>query len=161
MTKPLFYQPDRASRLLIVDDEEPVRRFVDRVLRGVGHHTTLAVDGPDALASKSADFDLLVTDLMMPRMNGDELARRLRRRFPELKVLYLTGFCNELFAEKVQLWDDEAFLEKPPSVLALQQAVSLLLFGHIQAPASAGPKMPALHPRRYEQHAQSRWNQPA
>jgi two-component system, cell cycle sensor histidine kinase and response regulator CckA len=162
MTKPHIAenQPETAARLLIVDDEEPVRRFVERVLRGVGYRTTLAADGPEALevASKE-DFDLLVTDLMMPQMNGDELARRLRRSHPELKVLYLTGFCNELFTEKVQLWDDEAFLEKPPSVLALQQAVSLLLFGHIQVSAAASARVPVPHPRRYDRQPQ--WTQPS
>lgn len=48
---------------------------------------------------------------MMPQMAGDELARRLRQSEPSLKVLYLTGFSDRLFKERVTLWEDEAFLD--------------------------------------------------
>jgi Response regulator containing CheY-like receiver domain and AraC-type DNA-binding domain len=65
---------------------------------------------------------MVVTDLMMPKMTGDELARRLRLASPGVKVLYLTGFSDRLFKEKVTLWADEAFLEKPCSVKGLLQA---------------------------------------
>ena len=122
--------------VLIVDDEEPVRRFVDRVLREANYRTTLASDGADAIkvAAEHEPFDILVTDLMMPRMTGDELARRLRQNDPRMKVLYLTGFSDSLFKEKVTLWQDEAYLDKPCSVKGLLQAVSLLLFGHFEVP---------------------------
>ncbi len=122
-------------RILIVDDEEPVRKFVDRVLSGAGHQTTIAGSGPEAieLAGKMDGLDLMVTDLMMPEMTGDELARRLRQSEPALKVLYLTGFSDQLFKEKVTLWEDEAFLDKPCSVEGLRQAVSLLAYGHVGA----------------------------
>jgi CheY-like chemotaxis protein len=123
--------------VLIVDDEEPVRKFVERVLREAGYTTTTAADGPGAIevASKIAGLDVLVTDVMMPLMSGDELARRLRQYEPALKVLYLTGFSDRLFTEKVTLWEGEAFLEKPCSVKGLLQAVSLLLFGQFDASA--------------------------
>src|SRR5205814_616489 len=80
-----------------------------------GYETTAASDGPEAIeaAAKMEHFDLLVTDVMMPQMTGDELARRLRIQHPSLKVLYLTGFSDRLFKEKVTLWADEAFLDKP------------------------------------------------
>ncbi len=101
-------------RVLIVDDEDTVRRFVDRVLREAGYTTALAAGGHEAitLASTAEPFDLLVTDLMMPHMSGDELSRRLRQTEPQLKVLYLTGYSDRLFREKVTLWADEAFLDK-------------------------------------------------
>jgi two-component system cell cycle sensor histidine kinase/response regulator CckA len=124
--------------VLVVDDEEPVRRFVERVLREAGYQTATAGDGPEALevAQRLGHFDLLLTDVMMPQMTGDELARRLRQSEPSLRVLYLTGFSDRLFKEKVTLWEDEAFLDKPCSVKALSEAVSLLLFGTCQTPAS-------------------------
>ncbi len=128
--------PQRPLSVLIVDDEELVRKFVDRVLREAGYETTTASDGPEALAvaARLESFDILVTDVMMPQMTGDELARRVRIMKPGMKVLYLTGFSDRLFKEKVTLWADEAFLDKPCSVQGLQQAVSLLLFGEFKVP---------------------------
>jgi len=128
--------PDRPTSVLIVDDEESVRKFVERVLREAGYATTTAADGPEALevAAKLEPLDIVVTDLMMPQMTGDELARRLRLVQPSVKVLYLTGFSDRLFKEKATLWQDEAFLDKPCSVKGLLQAVSLLSFGRFDAP---------------------------
>lgn len=126
--------PQSSLNILIVDDEAPIRTFVERVVRQAGHTTTTAADGVEALAvaEKLEHLDLLVTDLMMPNMNGDELARRLLAARPKLKVLYLTGFSDQLFTDKVALWQDEAFLEKPCSVKGLMEAVSLLLFGRFE-----------------------------
>ncbi len=125
--------PARPLSVLVVDDEELVRKFVERVLREAGYQTTVASDGAGALelASTLETLDLLVTDLMMPEMTGDELARRIRASSPGVKVLYITGFSDRLFKEKVTLWADEAFLDKPCSVKGLLQAVSLLLFGRL------------------------------
>jgi two-component system cell cycle sensor histidine kinase/response regulator CckA len=127
-----------ASRpgVLVVDDEELVRKFVERVMREAGYETATASDGPEALdvAAKLETFDILVTDVMMPQMTGHELARRIRQSTPGIKVLYLTGFSDRLFKEKVTLWADEAFLDKPCSVKGLLEAVSLLLFGRLELP---------------------------
>jgi two-component system cell cycle sensor histidine kinase/response regulator CckA len=122
--------------ILIVDDEEPVCRFVERVLGAAGYVTATALDGPRAieLAATIEPLDLLITDVMMPQMTGDEVARRMRLSRPSLKVLYLTGFSDHLFKEKVTLWQDEAFLDKPCSIAGLQQAVSLLLYGRVEMP---------------------------
>jgi two-component system cell cycle sensor histidine kinase/response regulator CckA len=126
----------RDISVLIVDDEEPVRKFVDRVLTDAGYQTTLAGGGPEAmeLTGKMSRLDILLTDVMMPDMQGDELARRLRQQEPGLKVLYLTGYSDRLFKDKMNLWQDEAFLDKPCSVKGLLQAVSLLLFGRVEQP---------------------------
>ena len=56
-------------------------------------------------------------------------------------MLYLTGFSDRLFKEKVTLWADEAFLDKPCSVKGLLQAVSLLLFGHFDVPQAQQPRL--------------------
>jgi two-component system, cell cycle sensor histidine kinase and response regulator CckA len=123
-----------ATKVLIVDDEDSVRQFVERVLRDAGYETTVAADGADAIAraKELGSFDLLVTDVMMPKMTGDELARLLRREEPQLKVLYLTGYAERLFKEKVTLWEDEAYLDKPCSINGLREAVSLLLSGSVE-----------------------------
>jgi CheY-like chemotaxis protein len=114
-----------------VDDEPGIREFVERTLQLAGHHPVTASDGPTALVRAEAEsaFDLLLTDMRMPGMTGDELARRIRQRQPELKVLYLTGFSDQLFKEKGSMWEGEAFLDKPVSATGLLQAVSLLMFG--------------------------------
>jgi two-component system cell cycle sensor histidine kinase/response regulator CckA len=123
---------DRRYRVLIVDDEASILRFVDRVLRKAGYETSIAPGATEALALLPAEaaFDLLVTDLMMPDMHGDELARLLCQRLSDLKVLYLTGFADRLFAERHSLRSNEAFLEKPVTITGLEEAVSLSLFGH-------------------------------
>jgi hypothetical protein len=67
----------------------------------------------------------------MPQMNGDLLADKMRKAEPDLKVLYLTGFSDELFKDKGALWKDEAFPDKPCSVKGLLEAVSLMLYGRL------------------------------
>ena len=129
----------RSFRVLIVDDEPPVVQFVDRTLRGAGYETTTATDGATAIAAASADgpFDLLLTDLLMPNMTGEALAASLRRDDPDLPVLYLTGYADQLFKERQQLWANETFLDKPTSMQGLREAVSLALFGHTNGPPTA------------------------
>jgi CheY-like chemotaxis protein len=130
-----FNSPDpRPLTVLIVDDEEPVRNFVERVLREAGYETATASDGAEALeTARGKQIDLLLTDVNMPQMSGDELARRLRAEDPGLKVLYLTGFSDQLFKEKNTLWQDEAYLEKPCSIAGLREAVALITLGRIRA----------------------------
>lgn len=117
------------ARILVVDDDTAMRDFVDQVLRGAGFLTVRAVDGQDALdmAKRMGPFDLLLTDELMPRMAGHELARQLRRTQRDLKVLYLTGHTEWLFTEKHTWWDCEAFLDKPATADQLLQAVAGLL----------------------------------
>lgn len=128
--------PDRKLRVLVVDDDTLTRRFVDRVLREAGFETAVAEGGPEAMAVAEAfqPLDLVLTDLMMPGMSGDELARRLRTTEPGLKVLYLTGYSDLLFRERQTLWEDEAYLEKPCSAAGLLEAVSLLSSGRLATP---------------------------
>jgi CheY-like chemotaxis protein len=121
---------ESVPRVLVVDDEEPIRNFVSRVLRSAGFHTATASDGPEALqVAATESFNVLLTDLMMPHMNGDELARRLRANDRALKVLYFTGHSDRLFAERLLLWEDEAFLDKPCTTTGLLEAVSLIIGG--------------------------------
>ena len=133
----LMKPPVARGPLLIVDDEEPVVKFVDRVLREAGYQTVTASNGPEAIetAKKIGPLGALVTDVMMPGMTGDELARILRQAEPGLKVLYLTGYSDRLFKEKSTLWADEAFLDKPCTMKGLREAVSLLIDGTVTSAA--------------------------
>ncbi len=130
----LVKAPEPQGPVLVVDDEEAVLRFVDRVLRDAGYKTATATNGPEAIevAKKIGPLGALVTDVMMPGMTGDELARLLRQSEPALKVLYLTGYSDRLFKEKNMLWADEAFLDKPCTVKGLREAVSLLITGKFE-----------------------------
>ena len=124
--------PD-SRRILIVDDEPTIVEFVDRVLRGAGYETATAAGGAAAIQTveTSARFDLIVTDVNMPEMSGPEMVALLRKQQPDVPVLYLTGFNDQLFAAKNILWEGEAYLDKPTTVDGLLQAVSLMLFGSI------------------------------
>ena len=130
----------RPVRVLVVDDDANVRAFVERALRTAGYRTATARSGYDALAlarTTSGGFELVVTDVRMPHMSGPQLIERLRRSERDVKVLYLTGYNDQLFNEKTALWEDEAFLDKPCTVNGLIEAVSLLLNGHL--PPSSRP----------------------
>jgi two-component system cell cycle sensor histidine kinase/response regulator CckA len=118
--------------ILAVDDEPGILALVRRCL-GDDERITLieASSGKDALEriANGPALDLLISDLRMPEMEGDELARQVRTREPDLKVLYLTGHADRLFDAKQQLWAEEAYLDKPFTREGLREAIALLLFG--------------------------------
>jgi signal transduction histidine kinase/DNA-binding response OmpR family regulator len=82
--------------ILLVDDEELVRRGTAEMLRDLGHEVTEVAGGAEALARLQAGLpvDAVVTDYMMPRMDGAELARRLGETYPSLRVLVITGYAG-------------------------------------------------------------------
>jgi len=125
------------SRILVVDDEAPMCALVEHILTAAGYETLCAGDGQEALElmNTRGPFALVVADVMMPGMTGDELVAQLRRAEPDLKILYLTGYVDRLFEKKSRLWEDEAFLEKPFKPEALVEAVALLLSGRISPAA--------------------------
>jgi len=119
-------------RLLVADDEESVRLFAKRALNDAGYSVLLASDGSEALkvAEEQGPFALFILDVVMPRMTGEEVSRRLRLANPDAKVLYFTGYSDRLFEERNVLWENESFIEKPATVKALLEAVSFSLFGN-------------------------------
>jgi len=128
-----------SSRLLVVDDDDGVRRYVARVLSEAGYQVETAANGAEGLKAVhgGATFDLIVSDVRMPQMTGPEFIAELRRQETDIKVLYLTGYVDQLFMERETLWQDEAFLDKPCSPNSLLESVSLLLFGHLAPPAAS------------------------
>jgi CheY-like chemotaxis protein len=123
--------------VLVVDDEDTIRRAARRILETSGYKILEAENGARAvdLLSDDSPVDLLMADLQMPELTGEEMARQLRARRPELKVLYVSGYVDRLLNERPILWEDEAFLEKPFTFDGLTEAVSLLLFGTLKPPA--------------------------
>jgi CheY-like chemotaxis protein len=117
--------------VLIVDDEPAVRQFVSQVLESGGYGIRTAENAHQALSlvRDGGMPDVLLVDLKMPGMDGDELAAALRQAEPDLKILYFTGFSDQLFQHKRVLWENEAFLDKPCSIAGLQEAVAMLVYG--------------------------------
>lgn len=122
--------------VLVAEDEAPMRRFVRRVLESAGYQVVEAANGAEALArvQDQSGVALLVADIEMPELRGDEAARLMKATRPELKVLYVTGHADRLFERTAELGEDEAFLDKPFTPKGLLEAVSLLLYGTLQPP---------------------------
>jgi len=86
------------ARVLIADDEEPLRLLVARAIALDGHEITTAQDGAEALdiiADNLGAFDLLLTDIKMPVMDGIALALAVARDYPQLTILLMTGFADQ------------------------------------------------------------------
>lgn len=115
------------SRILVADDEPAIRKVVRDALEREGHDVTTAIDGREALERfDEGRFDLLVTDLAMPRVDGLELVKEVRRRSP-LPILVLTVRNEE--REKVRLLDEGAddYVTKPFGVAELVARARALL----------------------------------
>jgi DNA-binding response OmpR family regulator len=84
------------ARILVVDDEPDVRMYVERALRLDGHDVVSTFDGFMALSAlKDGPYDLLLTDIAMPGMDGITLSLQTERDFPEMKILLMTGYAHE------------------------------------------------------------------
>jgi PAS domain S-box-containing protein len=118
--------------ILVVEDEEAVRRLARRALEGVGYRVLEAGNGNEALrlADRWQDaIDLVITDVIMPGMSGQELSARLRMERPWLKILYVSGYTDDTILQHGTLLPNTAFLHKPFSPASLAQRVHEVL-GH-------------------------------
>ena len=116
--------------VLVVDDEEAVRRVVATVLRRHGFTTIEAASARDALTTlaERPEVHLVISDVLMPELGGRELARQLRRDYPDMPILFISGYTNEeLSNEGGSLEGTATFLAKPFSSQRLLQAVHALL----------------------------------
>ena len=113
--------------IFLVEDEPAVRALVGGTLRQSGFRVLEAADGAAAQAAFERDLpavDLLITDMVLPRLGGRELARRLRQRRPEVRVLFTSGYADEFAGGLPQ---GEHFLEKPFTPLSLLRKVREVL----------------------------------
>ena len=80
------------ARILVVDDVEFVRFVIRKNLESAGHEVTEAENGVEAIAAQDADpFDLIITDIVMPKKDGFETIKELHRRYPETKIIAISG----------------------------------------------------------------------
>jgi two-component system cell cycle response regulator CpdR len=100
------------ARILLAEDDDNMRVFLARALERAGHQVVAVGDGNDALAlATGGDFELLLADVVMPGLDGIELARRASVILPELRVMFITGFAAVAL-------NQPGFARRQPKVLA-------------------------------------------
>jgi CheY-like chemotaxis protein len=113
-----------------VDDEEPIVRMTGKILTKLGYQAEAVSDPVAALAAfrqAPGKFDLIITDLTMPRMSGLEFATCASKENPQVKIILMTGFSSNLSPEQLQDASINEVLLKPVTMKALSQAVNRLL----------------------------------
>ncbi len=117
--------------ILLVEDEDAVRNFGARALRSRGYTVIEAQSGVDALTQLEThsieDIDLVVSDVVMPEMDGPSLLRELRERKPEIRVIFVSGYAEEAFRKNLPEGQQFDFLPKPFSLKQLIEAVKRVM----------------------------------
>ena len=119
-----------AETVLLVEDEELVRQLTREILRRNGYRVLEACDGIAALAvlrDHRGPIDLLLTDVVMPRMSGHELVEQARPLRPDMRILYVSGYSEEAIARQGQLTEGIELLAKPFTPGALTAKIRQLL----------------------------------
>jgi CheY-like chemotaxis protein len=125
-TTPSGVRSRERTRVLVVDDDKLVRRFVSDSLRSLQYHVTEAEDGAQGLATLERErFELLVVDFAMPGMNGAEVARAAQERQPAIKVLMVSGYADSAAVEAAL--GTARLLRKPFDLAELGAAVAQTL----------------------------------
>lgn len=130
-------EPARAPRgtetILLVEDDETVRKLTHEVLRNYGYEVLAAAHGDAAFSICERPIHLLLTDVVMPKMSGREVADRLTQLQPEMKVLFMSGYTDEAIVHHGVLDTDAPFIQKPFAPDALARKVRDVLDGRGQA----------------------------
>ncbi|HKT01620.1 MAG TPA: response regulator [Rugosimonospora sp.] len=129
--------PATGQTILIAEDEDGMREVACRIVSNAGYRVLSASDGEEALAvlDRHGPVDALLTDVVMPRMNGPELVRALHQRFPHLPVLYMSGFAAPLMTAQGVPEPGAAVLGKPFTKAQLLEALRATLARHPEAAA--------------------------
>jgi two-component system, cell cycle sensor histidine kinase and response regulator CckA len=128
--------PAGVERVLLVEDEDIVRRLVRQMLEQAGYSVVEARDGEHALELADAgldQIDVLLTDAVMPKLGGPLLAEQLLERFPELKVVFMSGYSEEAIVREGTLVPGAHFLQKPFTASDLARALRGALDGALAA----------------------------
>jgi CheY-like chemotaxis protein len=108
--------PHGSETLLVAEDEEPVRKILVRILEKYGYRVLEAQNGIEAVQKAwgyKEPIHLLLTDAMMPKMNGRELAREIKKSRPKIKVLFVSGYPREVLSEQGILDSSIHLIQKP------------------------------------------------
>ena len=122
--------PGGVEKVLVVEDEDIVRNLCTRILERLGYEVLQARNGFEAVASAEANgmrIDLLLTDVVMPGMNGSELATQLVLHYPEMKVLFTSGYTDDAITRHGVLDEGVSFIGKPYTPVALARKVREVL----------------------------------
>ncbi|HET6779268.1 MAG TPA: PAS domain S-box protein, partial [Gemmatimonadales bacterium] len=120
------------GRILVVEDEDPVRTVVMRTLQAEGYEVLGARDGHEALQALEeigGAVNLVLSDIVMPGMGGRQLATELHRRYRKIPVVWMSGHTREAELQKGEIGKDEPFLPKPITTEALLEMVSDVIAG--------------------------------
>jgi PAS domain S-box-containing protein len=130
LAQPIRAHPVGRETVLVVEDDDAVRRVAVKILQGLGYQVREAADGPNALAilQQTDNIDLLFTDLIMPKgMSGQELLTRARALRPEVKALFTSGYSERFIKDKGATQEGVALLSKPYRSQSLAEAVRTAL----------------------------------
>lgn len=122
--------PRGIEGILVVEDNKEVREFIVRVLKELGYNTHEASDGVEAveiLKTKGNEINLVLTDVMMPNMRGDRLAEKIKEDYPDIKVLFMSGYADNIITNRGILKNGINYLQKPLTAMALAQTVRRVL----------------------------------
>ncbi len=115
-------------RILLAEDDDSMRGFLVRALEKAGYDVIAYANGEEAFERLKTDpFTLLLTDIVMPKMDGIELARRASELDPELKIMFITGFAAVVLNSDTAALKDTRVLSKPFHLKDLVRAVDRLL----------------------------------
>ncbi len=116
--------------VLVVDDEPAVRELAGLIIGRLGYRIVMASSGKEALAvarELEGEISLLFTDVVMPCMDGVELAERLSAENPGLKVLFFSGYVTQELLQRIANWPGGGFLRKPCAIAEVQEALDSML----------------------------------
>lgn len=129
--KPEKTNPRGAGQhLLVVEDEAGLRKLMANVLSRLGYSVTLAANGGEALLlveEKGLRPALVITDVVMPNMNGKELVDRLRKSQPDLKTIFMSGYTDNIVVRNKIIEQGAIFIQKPFTIKELGEKVSMVL----------------------------------
>ncbi len=122
--------PGGSETILLVEDEEAVRESYGMILEEAGYRVLEATDGEDALdrfLEHGAEADMVITDVIMPKIDGKTLGDEMRKTRPDMKVLFMSGYAKEILVEKGILVEGSDFVTKPVKPFELLNKVREML----------------------------------